>query len=185
MKNSDNAESILITGGAGFIGSNFAHKWLANCEGRLINVDKLTYAGNLHNLAGAIDNDAHVFVKGDIGDRELIAELLQRHRPRAVINFAAESHVDRSIHGPSEFIQTNVVGTYQLLEAARAYWGELDPGSKDSFRFVHVSTDEVYGSLSQGANPFTETHPYEPNSGAASAEPMAVARGERPTVCRP
>ncbi len=156
--------SILVTGGAGFIGSNFVLDWLGKHDETVINLDKLTYAGNLHNLA-ALENDTrHIFVRGDIGDQALVAELLARHQPRVVINFAAESHVDRSIHGPEDFIQTNIVGTFHLLEMVRAFWQELPGGEKNGFRFLHVSTDEVYGSLAPDAPPFAETNPYEPNS---------------------
>jgi dTDP-glucose 4,6-dehydratase len=156
--------SILVTGGAGFIGSNFVLDWLAQSDERVINLDALTYAGNLQNLA-SLDGDArHVFVKGDIGDRALVDRLLAEHQPRAILNFAAESHVDRSIHGPGEFIRTNVNGSYALLEAARAYWSGLQGDAKAGFRFHHVSTDEVYGSLAPDAPAFAETHPFEPNS---------------------
>ena len=156
--------TILITGGAGFIGSNFVLEWLAAVGEPVINLDALTYAGNLHNL-DAIKGDArHVFVRGDIGDRALVDSLLAEHRPRAVLNFAAESHVDRSIHGPAEFMRTNVMGTFALLEAVRGHWSGLPASDKVAFRFQHVSTDEVYGSLAPGAPAFTETHAYEPNS---------------------
>ncbi len=155
---------ILVTGCAGFIGSNFVHTWLAQSEEHVVNLDKLTYAGSLANLACLKGDARHVFVQGDIGDRELVGRLLAEHKPRAVINFAAESHVDRSIHGPADFIQTNVVGTFNLLEAARAYWIALSGDQKQAFRFVHISTDEVYGSLSPTDPPFAETNPYEPNS---------------------
>jgi dTDP-glucose 4,6-dehydratase len=156
--------TILVTGGAGFIGSNFVLDWLEVVGEHVINLDALTYAGNLHNL-DAIQGDArHVFVKGDIGDRTLLDRLLADHRPRAVLNFAAESHVDRSIHGPGEFMRTNVMGTFNLLEAVRGYWSSLDNAGRAAFRFQHVSTDEVYGSLAPGAAAFTETHAYEPNS---------------------
>ena len=141
-------QPILVTGGAGFIGSNFILDWIASESDAVINLDKLTYAGNLENLASLSGNARHLFVKGDIGDKELVARLLAEHRPRAIVNFAAESHVDRSIHGPAEFIETNIVGTFNLLEAARAYWSGLNDGAKAGFRFLHVSTDEVYGSLS-------------------------------------
>jgi dTDP-glucose 4,6-dehydratase len=155
---------ILVTGGAGFIGANFVMDWLGVGAESVVNLDKLTYAGNLENLA-ALDGDArHVFVHGDIGDTDLVARLLDEHQPRAVVNFAAESHVDRSIHGPGEFIQTNIVGTFHLLEAVRAYWGSLNEAGKAGFRFLHVSTDEVYGSLAADAPAFAETHRYEPNS---------------------
>jgi dTDP-glucose 4,6-dehydratase len=155
---------ILITGGAGFIGSNFVHDWLAEADEPVVNLDALTYAGNRENLAGLDGDPRHVFVQGDVGDTGLLAELLARHRPRAVIHFAAESHVDRSIHGPEAFIQTNIVGTFRLLEAARAYWGGLPDGEKPAFRFVQVSTDEVYGSLAKCDPAFTEANRYEPNS---------------------
>jgi dTDP-glucose 4,6-dehydratase len=155
---------ILVTGAAGFIGSNFVLDWLAQSDEPVINLDDLTYAGNLENLA-SLDGDArHVFVKGSIGDFDLVARLLAEHQPRAVVNFAAESHVDRSIHGPEDFIQTNIVGTFRLLEAVRAYYGQLEKTAKNEFRFLHVSTDEVYGSLDKDAPAFTETHQYEPNS---------------------
>jgi dTDP-glucose 4,6-dehydratase len=155
---------ILVTGGAGFIGSNFVLDWIAQSDEPVINLDVLTYAGNRENLA-TLDNDPrHVFVQGDIGDSELVARLLAEHQPRAVINFAAESHVDRSIHGPEDFIQTNIVGTFRLLEAVRAYYGQLPERGKNAFRFLHVSTDEVYGSLTKDAPAFTESHRYEPNS---------------------
>ena len=161
---------ILVTGCAGFIGSNFVHTWLANRDEPVVNLDKLTYAGNLENLA-ALEGDArHIFVHGDIGDRELVGQLLVTHRPRAVLNFAAESHVDRSIHGPGEFIQTNVVGTFNLLESVRAYWSELPPAEREAFRFLHVSTDEVYGTLLPTDPPFAETNPYEPNSPYAASK---------------
>ncbi|HTJ97684.1 MAG TPA: GDP-mannose 4,6-dehydratase, partial [Rhodocyclaceae bacterium] len=155
---------ILVTGGAGFIGSNFVLDWLATQDEPLINLDKLTYAGNLENLSSAAKDVRHVFVHGDIGDSALIASLLKQHQPRAILNFAAESHVDRSILGPAEFIQTNIVGTFNLLEAVRAYWNGLAAADKATFRFLHVSTDEVYGSLGQNDPPFAETHRYEPNS---------------------
>jgi len=155
---------ILVTGGAGFIGSNFVLDWTAGEADSVINLDKLTYAGNLQNLATLEGNPRHTFVRGDIGDAELVAKLLAEHQPRAIVNFAAESHVDRSIHGPAEFIQTNIVGTFHLLEATRAYWNALDEVTKKAFRFLHVSTDEVYGSLSPTDPAFTETKQYEPNS---------------------
>ena len=156
--------TILVTGGAGFIGSNFVHHWLGQSDEPLVNLDALTYAGNLGNLARWAGDARHVFVKGDIGDRALVETLLQTHRPRAVINFAAESHVDRSIHGPADFIQTNVVGTFHLLEAVRAHWMGLVAAAQADFRFLHVSTDEVYGSLVPDEAPFTETRAFEPNS---------------------
>lgn len=155
---------ILVTGAAGFIGANFVLDWFTQSEEPVVNLDKLTYAGNPENLASLRDNPNHVFVKGDIGDRALIDQLLREHRPRSVVNFAAESHVDRSIHGPEDFIQTNVVGTFHLLEAVRAYWGGLEGEAKADFRFLHVSTDEVYGTLGPTDAPFTETTPYTPNS---------------------
>jgi dTDP-glucose 4,6-dehydratase len=156
---------ILVTGGAGFIGANFVLDWLKDpkAEG-IINLDKLTYAGNLATLASVKNDSRHLFFQGDIGDRTLVARLLQEHQPRAIVNFAAESHVDRSIHGPADFIDTNIVGTFNLLECARKYWGVLPDNEKRKFRFHHVSTDEVYGSLAPTAPAFTETHPYEPNS---------------------
>ena len=174
---------ILVTGAAGFIGSNFVLDWLAQCDEAVINLDALTYAGNLENLATVNGDSRHIFVKGSIGDFDLVAQLLTEHQPRAVVNFAAESHVDRSIHGPEDFIQTNIVGTFHLLEAVRAYWGALpdisgeqptprptgergrgEGVSKQNFRFLHVSTDEVYGSLAKDDPAFAETHRYEPNS---------------------
>lgn len=155
---------ILVTGGAGFIGSNFVLDWLAQSGEAVVNLDKLTYAGNLENLASLQDNSNHIFVQGDLGDSALVAQLLAQHRPRAVVNFAAESHVDRSIHGPEDFIQTNIVGTFRLLEAVRAYWLALPEADKTAFRFLHVSTDEVYGSLTKDDPPFAETNRYEPNS---------------------
>lgn len=156
--------SILITGGAGFIGSNFVLGWLAQSEEPIINLDKLTYAGNIENLLGLQDDSRHVFVQGDVGDGVQVECLLTQHRPRAVLHFAAESHVDRSIHGPEDFIQTNIVGTFRLLESVRAYWSSLPETEKTAFRFLHVSTDEIYGSLSKDDPPFTEMNPYEPNS---------------------
>ena len=155
---------ILVTGGAGFIGANFVLDWLRANDEPVLNLDKLTYAGNLENLAALQGDARHVFVQGDIGDRALIARLLAEHRPRAIVNFAAESHVDRSIHGPEDFIQTNVVGTFHLLEEARGYWNGLSAAEQAGFRFLHVSTDEVYGSLGPEDAAFTETTPYAPNS---------------------
>ena len=155
---------ILVTGGAGFIGSNFVLDWLATRDEALVNIDALTYAGNLENLASLQGDARHVFVQGDIGDAPLVSQLLHRHQPRAIVHFAAESHVDRSIHGPEDFIQTNVVGTFRLLEAARAYWSGLGEAEKAAFRFLHVSTDEVYGSLGKDDPAFSETRRYEPNS---------------------
>ena len=156
--------SIIVTGGAGFIGSNFVLDWLAQSDEMVINLDKLSYAGNLENLGSLQDNSSHQFVKGDIADTNLLGALFAQYQPRAVINFAAESHVDRSILGPGEFVQTNIVGTFNLLEAVRAYWGALPAVQKAEFRFLHVSTDEVYGSLAPEAPAFTETYRYEPNS---------------------
>ena len=156
--------TILVTGGAGFIGSNFVLDWIESEAATVINLDKLTYAGNLQNLTSLEANPRHIFVRGDIGDSVLIDKILAEHQPRAVVNFAAESHVDRSIHGPGEFIQTNIVGTFHLLEATRAYWGSLGEEDKAAFRFLHVSTDEVYGSLAPEDPAFKETNTYEPNS---------------------
>jgi dTDP-glucose 4,6-dehydratase len=157
--------TVLVTGGAGFIGGNFVLDWLAFPQAEpIVNLDKLTYAGNLETLARVAEDPRHVFVQGDIGDAHLLARLLAEHRPRAVLNFAAESHVDRSILGPEAFIQTNVLGSFRLLEAVRAYWGALDAAARAAFRFLHVSTDEVYGSLGAGDPAFTEQHRYEPNS---------------------
>ncbi|HEY0843272.1 dTDP-glucose 4,6-dehydratase [Methylotenera sp.] len=156
--------TVLVTGGAGFIGSNFVLAWVKQGLGTVVNLDKLTYAGNLDNLVSLEHSAHHVFVHGDIGDQHLVAKLLEEHKPRAVINFAAESHVDRSIHGPEDFIQTNIVGTFHLLEAVRAYWSALNTADKANFRFLHVSTDEVYGSLGKDDPAFTETTSYAPNS---------------------
>ena len=156
--------TILVTGGAGFIGSNFILDWLAQSDETVINLDKLTYAGNRANLASLDKDGRHVFVRGDICDRALVQTLLAEHRPRAVVHFAAESHVDRSIHGPAEFVQTNFVGTFSLLEEARAYWMALGAEAKQAFRFLHVSTDEVYGSLGPADAAFAETTAYAPNS---------------------
>ncbi|EFQ61929.1 dTDP-glucose 4,6-dehydratase [Pseudomonas sp. FP597] len=156
--------TILVTGGAGFIGANFVLDWVAQADEPVINLDKLTYAGNLENLSSLEGNKRHIFVQGDIADTQLVQRLLAEHQPRAILNFAAESHVDRSIHGPEDFIETNVVGTFRLLEAVRAYWKALDSDAQQAFRFLHVSTDEVYGSLAKDDPAFTETHQYEPNS---------------------
>lgn len=156
--------TILVTGCAGFIGSNFVHLWLAKRNETVINIDKLTYAGNPENLADLKACPKHVFVQGDIGDPALVSKLLSEHKPRAVLNFAAESHVDRSIDGPGEFIQTNVVGTFHLLETVRGYWQDLTEQERADFRLLHVSTDEVYGSLGTNDPPFSETNRYEPNS---------------------
>ena len=156
--------TLLVTGGAGFIGANFVLDWLAASDETVINLDKLTYAGNPETLASLQGDARHQWVQGDIGDSALVSRLLAEHRPRAVINFAAESHVDRSIHGPGEFIETNIVGTFRLLESVRGYWADLPEPDKSAFRFLHVSTDEVYGSLGKGDPAFAETHRYEPNS---------------------
>ena len=155
---------ILVTGGAGFIGSNFVNAWVKQGFGKVVNVDKLTYAGNLENLSGIQGNEDHVFVQADIGDSKVIAELLKEHEPKVILNFAAESHVDRSIHAPGEFIQTNIVGTFNLLEEVRTYWNGLNEREQGDFRFLQVSTDEVYGSLTADDPAFKETNPYEPNS---------------------
>ncbi len=157
-------QKILVTGGAGFIGSNFVLDWRATSDQAVVNVDALTYAGNLQNLSSLASDPHHIFVQADIADSARIAALLAEHQPRAVIHFAAESHVDRSIHGPEAFIQTNIVGTFRLLEAVRSYWSALSPDQKQAFRYLQVSTDEVYGSLAPGAPAFTEAHTYAPNS---------------------
>lgn len=156
--------TLFITGGAGFIGSNFVLDWLTLSNESVVNLDKLTYAGNLDNLMPLKNDPRHVFIKGDINDQVLIKRILVEHNPRAVLNFAAESHVDRSIHGPEDFIQTNVVGTFHLIQTVSNFWSELSDSKKSTFRFLHVSTDEVYGTLSQDDPPFNETHPYKPNS---------------------
>jgi dTDP-glucose 4,6-dehydratase len=162
--------TILVTGGAGFIGSNFVLDWLSQGEERVVNLDALTYAGNRRNLA-SLDGDArHVFVRGDICERALVEALMAEHRPRAIIHFAAESHVDRSIHGSAAFMRTNVEGTFALLDATRAHLSGLDEAARTGFRFLHVSTDEVYGSLAPDAPAFTEAHPYEPNSPYAASK---------------
>jgi dTDP-glucose 4,6-dehydratase len=162
--------TILVTGGAGFIGSNFILDYLAAGDAAVVNLDKLTYAGNLGNLQHVCSDPRHVFVHGDIGDAALVSQLLRQHRPRAVVHFAAESHVDRSIHGPAEFIQTNIVGTFALLEGARTYWRTLADMDRDAFRFLHVSTDEVFGSLGPDDPPFCETTSYAPNSPYAASK---------------
>ncbi len=162
MQNSRNP--ILVTGGAGFIGSNFVLDWLANSTQPVITLDALTYAGNMENLASLKDSPNHLFVKGNICDQGLIEKLLEQHKIAAIIHFAAESHVDRSIDGPNIFIETNIKGTYSLLEAARKYFAAISEAERQQFRFLHVSTDEVYGSLSMDAKPFTEEHQYQPNS---------------------
>ena len=159
--------TVFVTGGAGFIGSNFVVDWLAQPDvppGPVVNLDKLTYAGNVQSLAAVHARPQHVFVRGDIGDNALVSRLLAEYKPSAVVNFAAESHVDRSIDNPEDFIQTNIVGTFRLLEATRSYWAALPEPAKSAFRFLHVSTDEVYGSLTKNQPAFTETHPYAPNS---------------------
>jgi dTDP-glucose 4,6-dehydratase len=155
---------ILVRGGAGFIGANFVLNWIAGSDEPVVNLDKLTYAGNLETLASLQGNPRHIFVQGDIGDRALVEKLLAEHQPRAVVNFAAESHVDRSIHGPGDFVQTNIVGTFNLLESVRDYWSGLAESDKAAFRFLHVSTDAVYDSLSKDDPAFAETNRYEPNS---------------------
>ena len=160
-----NAEpAIIVTGGAGFIGSNFIHTWLETCEGRVVNLDKLTYAGNLENIGTLAENPRYIFVKGDIGDRQLVLRLLEDFCPWAIVNFAAESHVDRSISAPDDFIRTNLVGTFNLLQQVREHWEGLGPDGQSAFRFLHVSTDEVYGSLEKDDPAFSETTPYSPNS---------------------
>jgi dTDP-glucose 4,6-dehydratase len=156
--------TLLVTGGAGFIGANFVLEWLAHKDEPVVNLDALTYAGNLESLATLKGDARHVFVHGDITDHALVATVLAEHSPRAIVNFAAESHVDRSIHGPGDFVRTNIHGTYNLLDCALEHWRQLDAAAKSAFRFLHVSTDEVYGSLEAGAPPFTETSPYQPNS---------------------
>ena len=161
---------ILVTGCAGFIGSNFVHTWLSQHDEPVVNLDKLTYAGNLDNLSSLANDPRLVFVQGDIGDRALVDKLLADHQPRAILNFAAESHVDRSIHGPGDFIQTNVVGTFNLLVSVRAYWSALPAAEQTAFRFLHVSTDEVYGTLAPQDPPFAETNPFEPNSPYAASK---------------
>ena len=157
---------ILVTGGAGFIGSNFILQWIAakDARARVLNLDKLTYAGNLNNLRAVETDPRYCFAQGDIVDRELLRSLLRREQPRAIVHFAAESHVDRSIHGPDDFVRTNVNGTFSLLEEARAYWSALPDAGRESFRFLHVSTDEVYGSLGPSDPAFSESTPYAPNS---------------------
>jgi len=165
--------TVLVTGGAGFIGSNFVLDWFARGGEPLVNLDKLTYAGNSANLKGLEGNPAHVFVHGDICDRALVRRLLEEHAPRAIVHFAAESHVDRSILGPAEFVQTNVVGTFGLLEETRAWWGKLAPSQRGDFRFLHVSTDEVFGSLGPRDPPFSESTPFAPNSPYAASKAAA------------
>lgn len=162
-------KTILVTGGAGFIGSCFVRQWLTAGEARLVNLDKLTYAGNLDSLGAIADHPGYLLVQGDIGDRRLVTRLLDEHEPDAIVNFAAESHVDRSIEGPTEFVTTNVIGTCELLQAARAYWSALPKERRDAFRFLHVSTDEVYGSLGN-TGAFSEQSPYAPNSPYAASK---------------
>ena len=164
---------ILITGGAGFIGSNFVLEWVRETGEAAVNLDKLTYAGNLENLASLEGDGRHVFVRGDICDRALVDQLLAKHKPRAIVHFAAESHVDRSIHGPAEFMRTNIEGTFTLLEAARGYWSDTEKSVRENFRFLHVSTDEVYGSLGPTDPPFAETKAYEPNSPYSASKAAA------------
>jgi dTDP-glucose 4,6-dehydratase len=179
--------TILVTGGAGFIGSNFVLDWLAQSDEPVVNLDALTYAGNLGNLASLQGDARHRFVQGDITDRTLVDRLLAQHRPRAIVHFAAESHVDRSILGPGAFIKTNVEGTFTLLEAARAHWATLEGRAKQAFRFQHVSTDEVYGSLAPDAPAFTETTRTSPTARTRPARPPATtwcAPGSTPTGCR-
>jgi len=180
-------DTILVTGGAGFIGSNFVLDWVQAGLGKVINLDKLTYAGNLENLAEIQHSEQHIFVHGDIGDRALVKRLLSEHKPHAILNFAAESHVDRSIHGPEDFIQTNVLGTFHLLEEVRSYWSGLAEREKAQFRFLHVSTDEVYGTLSATDPAFTETTPYAPNSpySASKAASDHLVRAYHHTYCLP
>lgn len=165
--------TILVTGGAGFIGSNFIHSWLASHQETVINLDNLTYAGNRDNLAQLANHPRHRLIVGDIADSALLQRLLEQHQPRAIVNFAAESHVDRSIAEPQAFIQTNIVGCFHLLEASRAYWLNLDAAARQAFRFLNVSTDEVYGSLAPDAAAFRETHPYQPNSPYSASKAAA------------
>jgi dTDP-glucose 4,6-dehydratase len=162
--------TILVTGGAGFIGSNFVLQWIGDTGTAVVNLDLLTYAGNPENLAALDGDPRHLLVRGDICDPELVAALLREHRPRAIVHFAAESHVDRSIADPDAFIRTNVQGTFTLLEQARRYWSEMDAGGRQTFRFLHVSTDEVYGSLGPDDAPFSETTAYAPNSPYAASK---------------
>ena len=178
---------ILVTGGAGFIGSNFVIDWLAASGERVVNLDKLTYAGNVRNLDCLTGNPRHTFVRGDIADRSLVEGLLSEHQVRAVVHFAAESHVDRSIHGPGDFVDTNIVGTFHLLEATRAYWSTLPPAEKEAFRFLHVSTDEVFGTLSASDPPFAETNQYRPNSPYAASKAASdhLVRGHHHTYGLP
>src|SRR4029453_2654116 len=174
---------IFFGGGAGFIGSNFVLDWLEEQKEPVVVLDKLTYAGNMENLAAVRGRPEFAFERLDICDQDGLGTLFRRHRPRAVLHFAAESHVDRSISGPAEFIRTNVTGTFALLEAARSYWGTLEGAERDAFRFLHVSTDEVYGSLSETDAAFSETTPYAPNSPYAASKPPSdhLVRASRPT----
>lgn len=165
--------TLLVTGGAGFIGSNFVLRWMDQLDESVVNLDSLTYAGNMYSLDRLRDDPRHTFIQGDIGDRKTVQALLAEHRPRAVVHFAAESHVDRSIDGPADFIQTNIVGTFRLLEEARSYWECLTSGDRESFRFLHVSTDEVYGSLDPKDPPFSETTAYAPNSPYSASKAAA------------
>lgn len=178
---------ILVTGGAGFIGSNFVLDWLSACDEPIVNLDKLTYAGNLANLESLAGDPRHTFVHGDIADRELVEKLLAEHDIRAIVHFAAESHVDRSIHGPEDFVATNIVGTFRLLEATRAYWATLPPAEREAFRFLHVSTDEVFGTLDASSPPFDEESPYQPNSpyAASKASSDHLVRGHHHTYGLP
>lgn len=178
---------ILVTGGGGFIGSNFVLDWLATCDEPIVNLDKLTYAGNLANLESLAGDPRHTFVHGDIADRDLVKKLLAEHRIRAIVHFAAESHVDRSIHGPEDFVETNIVGTFRLLEATRAYWAALPPAEREAFRFLHVSTDEVFGTLAPDEPPFDEQSPYQPNSpyAASKASSDHLVRGHHHTYGLP
>ncbi len=178
---------ILVTGGAGFIGSNFVIDWLATSGERVVNLDKLTYAGNVRNLDCLTGNPRHTFVRGDIADRSLVEGILSEHKVRAVVHFAAESHVDRSIHGPGDFVDTNIMGTFRLLEATRAYWSALPPTDKEAFRFLHVSTDEVFGTLSASDPPFAETNQYRPNSPYAASKAASdhLVRGHHHTYGLP
>jgi len=178
---------ILVTGGAGFIGSNFVMDWLASCDEPVVNLDKLTYAGNLQTLESLRGDPRHRFVHGDIGDRALVDRLLREHGVRAIVHFAAESHVDRSIEGPRDFVDTNIVGTFVLLEAARTHWAALPGADRDRFRFLHVSTDEVYGTLGPGDPPFAETNRYQPNSPYAASKAASdhLVRGHHHTYGLP
>ena len=179
--------TILVTGGAGFIGSNFVLDWLQSSDETIVNLDKLTYAGNLANLKSLSGDSRHAFIQGDVCDSGLVADILTRHQPRAIVHFAAESHVDRSIHGPAAFVQTNILGTFNLLEQCRTWWRNLPADMQEGFRFVHVSTDEVYGSLGPDEPPFSESHPYSPNSpySASKASSDHLARAYHHTYGLP